>query len=102
MNLLAKFGLFGLLAGTASALYADPAGGWLSPNGVNGASGTGAAVSGQAQVGVTATVGVTTTMSLLDIQLRGTSSTCSRSRAKRRTSSSSTASTTSWCRSSRR
>lgn len=37
MNLLAKIGLCGLLAGaTASALYADPVGGWLSPNGMRG------------------------------------------------------------------
>jgi hypothetical protein len=34
MKLLAKIGMCGLIAGgTASALYADPAGGWLSPNG---------------------------------------------------------------------
>jgi hypothetical protein len=48
MNLLAKIGLLGLLAGgTASALYADPAGGWLSPNGVSGAGP--ASTSGAAQ-----------------------------------------------------
>jgi len=41
MNSLAKIGLYGLLAGgTASALYADPVGGWLSPNGVGGATTT--------------------------------------------------------------
>ena len=34
MKLLAKLGMFGLFAGaSASVLYADPAGGWLSPNG---------------------------------------------------------------------
>jgi hypothetical protein len=37
MNLLAKIGFWGFLVGaTATALYADPAGGWLSPNGVSG------------------------------------------------------------------
>jgi hypothetical protein len=49
MNLLAKIGLLGLLAGgTASALYADPAGGWLSPNGVTGAASTSGAAQGTA------------------------------------------------------
>jgi hypothetical protein len=39
MKLLAKIGLWGFLVGaTASALYADPAGGWLSPNGVSGST----------------------------------------------------------------
>jgi len=39
MKLLVKIGLWGLLAGgTASALYADPVGGWLSPNGVSGSA----------------------------------------------------------------
>ena len=34
MNLLTKIGLWGLLVGASgSALHADPAGGWLSPNG---------------------------------------------------------------------
>jgi len=40
MKLLAKIGLFGLLAGgSATALYADPMGGWISPNGTSGAGG---------------------------------------------------------------
>jgi len=35
MNLLAKIGMWGLVVGVSgSALHADPAGGWLSPNGV--------------------------------------------------------------------
>ncbi len=39
MKLLPKIGLWGFLVGaTASALYADPAGGWLSPNGVGGST----------------------------------------------------------------
>jgi len=67
MNLLAKIGLFGLLAGTASALYADPAGGWLSPNGTNSA-GVGASAQVQGQVGVSA--GVSAQLSVLDIQNR--------------------------------
>jgi hypothetical protein len=72
MNLLAKIGFVGLLAGaTASALYADPAGGWLSPNGVSGAapagtSPTSATVSGQV------TAQATVTMSLVDMQARVT------------------------------
>jgi hypothetical protein len=43
MKLLAKIGLLGLCAGaTGGVLYADPVGGWLSPNGVcTGASMTG-------------------------------------------------------------
>ncbi|HET7502931.1 MAG TPA: hypothetical protein VFK02_18050 [Kofleriaceae bacterium] len=37
MNLLGKIGLWGLVAGaTASGLSAEPAGGWLSPNGPGG------------------------------------------------------------------
>ena len=40
MKLLTKIGLFSLLAGaTATVVYGDPQGGWLSPNGVNGTSG---------------------------------------------------------------
>jgi len=36
MKFLAKIGLWGLCAGaTGGVLYADPVGGWLSPNGVN-------------------------------------------------------------------
>lgn len=68
MNLLAKLGVWSVLAGgTATAIYAEPAGGWLSPSGT--ASGTvsatgsvgatGAAtpgVNGSAQATVTATV----------------------------------------------
>jgi hypothetical protein len=39
MKLLVKIGLWGFFVGaTASALYADPAGGWLSPNGVSGST----------------------------------------------------------------
>jgi hypothetical protein len=39
MNLLAKIGLWGVVvAGTGTALHADPAGGWLSPNGSNGST----------------------------------------------------------------
>lgn len=38
MKLLAKIGMWGLLVGASgSALHADPAGGWLSPNGTSGA-----------------------------------------------------------------
>jgi hypothetical protein len=70
MNLLAKIGLFGLLAGTASALYADPAGGWLSPNGTN-SLGLGVGASGQAQGGqVGVSAGVSAQLSVLDIQNR--------------------------------
>jgi hypothetical protein len=66
MNLLTKIGLWGLLAGgTASALYADPVGGWLSPNGVSG----GASVSTTANSSGSASVGVTVTLSLAEIQL---------------------------------
>lgn len=82
MNLFAKIGLWGLLGGllvggTGSALYADPAGGWLSPNGVNGVSGTppgttveptGAASAGPA--GPAGRVGVTAVLSPADLQAR--------------------------------
>jgi len=71
MNLLAKIGLLGLLAGgTASALYADPAGGWLSPNGVSGAGPTSAgATPGQpGQAG--ASGAVTVTLPAIEIQSR--------------------------------
>ncbi len=62
MKLLAKIGLWGLLAGgTASALYADPVGGWLSPNGVSG-SGMTKTDSGR--------VGATALLSLVDLQNR--------------------------------
>jgi len=69
MNLLAKVGLIGLLAGTtATALYADPAGGWLSPNGVGGTAGASAAT-GTTTPG-TAASGVSMTLSLADLQTR--------------------------------
>jgi len=39
MKLFAKIGLLSLLAGgTATVVYGDPVGGWLSPNGTSGAS----------------------------------------------------------------
>ena len=70
MKLLAKIGLWGLLAGgTASALYADPAGGWLSPNGVGGSKGE-SWTTGSSQAGAGGSVGVTMTLSLPDMQLR--------------------------------
>jgi len=60
MNLLAKIGLLGLLAGgTASALYAEPQGGWLSPNGVSGAGPTSASGSTSGQTGASGSVTVT-------------------------------------------
>jgi hypothetical protein len=73
MNLLVKLGLVGLLAGTTSALYADPTGGWLSPTGTAGAgAGAGASTQpaqpGQAAQG--AQVDVAVTLSLADMQLR--------------------------------
>ena len=70
MKLLAKIGIWGLLAGgTASALYAEPLGGWLSPNGVGGgASMTGA--TNTASGSVTGTVGATMNLSLADMQAR--------------------------------
>jgi hypothetical protein len=70
MNLLAKIGLLGLLAGgTASALYADPAGGWLSPNGVSGAGP--ASASAAAQPGTTSATGtVTVALPAVEIQAR--------------------------------
>ena len=65
MKLLAKVGICGLLAGgTATALRADTAGGWLSPNGVAGpapVSATGS-LSGNA--------GVTVVLPLVDMQPR--------------------------------
>ena len=69
MNLLAKIGLWGILAGgTASVLYADPVGGWLSPNGVGGGLST--TVTGSTQAGVGGTVGVTMNLTLPDMQMR--------------------------------
>src|SRR5262245_25938536 len=77
MNLLAKIGLVGLLAGTASVLQAEPAGGWLSPNGLNGIGGpsplsgtTMGATGGAGATGATGSVGATVVLSLPDIQLR--------------------------------
>lgn len=66
MNLLAKIGLFGLLAGgTAGVLYADPAGGWLSPNSPQGVPGSTGAP-GPSPAGAAVTV----TMSQADMQVR--------------------------------
>jgi len=70
MNLLLKIGLWGLLAGgTASVLYADPVGGWLSPNGVGGGTSTTAAT-GSTQAGAGGSVGVTMNLTLPDLQMR--------------------------------
>jgi len=67
MNLLAKIGLLGLVAsGTATVLYADPMGGWLSPNGVGGGTSAGSTPNGQVGVGV----GVTMTLSQVEIGVR--------------------------------
>ena len=70
MNLLAKIGLLGLLAGgTASALYAEPQGGWLSPNGVSGpgaTSASGSTVSGQTG----ASGSVTVTLPAVEVSAR--------------------------------
>jgi hypothetical protein len=64
MNLLAKLGLIGLLAAaTATVVYGDPLGGWLSPNGVSGGTTSGAA-------GATGSVGVTGSLSLVEAQTR--------------------------------
>jgi len=69
MNLLLKIGLWGLLAGgTASVLYADPVGGWLSPNGVGG--GTSTTATGSTQAGAGGSVGVTMNLTLPDLQMR--------------------------------
>jgi hypothetical protein len=68
MKLLAKIGIWGILAGgTASVLYADPVGGWLSPNGVGG--GTSTTVTGSTQAGG-GTVGVAMNLTLPDLQMR--------------------------------
>jgi hypothetical protein len=61
MKLLAKIGLWGLMVGgTGSALHADPAGGWLSPNGVGGSNPTTTAPpvepTGSARAGATAVI----------------------------------------------
>jgi hypothetical protein len=69
MKLLTKIGIWGLLAGgTASALYADPVGGWLSPNGVGG--GASMTASGSVAGSASGTVGVTMNLSLADMQTR--------------------------------
>jgi hypothetical protein len=66
MKLLAKIGLCGLFAGgTASALYADPAGGWLSPNGAGAGAASTTTVSGDP-----ALVRPAPMMSLADMQPR--------------------------------
>jgi len=93
MKLLAKFGIFGLLAGgtATTAVYGEPAGGWLSPNGTSGATSTVAqaspppsgTVGASGSVGVTGTtttttttvngsasVGLTGSISLADLQIR--------------------------------
>jgi hypothetical protein len=63
MKLLAKIGLCGLLAGgTGTVLYADPTGGWLSPNGVAGGASSSTTLR-------TDSVGVTT-LSSVDAQAR--------------------------------
>src|SRR5947209_3759731 len=71
MKLLAKLGLFGLLAvGSATAIYADPVGGWLSPNGVGGAKPSSASTS----FGVSATISVEemiTRVRMMHEQMRG-------------------------------
>jgi hypothetical protein len=70
MSLFAKIGLWGLLAGgTASALYADPVGGWLSPNGVSGGTSTTAAATA-ATGSSSGGAGVTVILSPADIQTR--------------------------------
>ena len=64
MKLLAKLGLFSLLAGATALVYADPLGGWLSPNGVSGGA-TGTAT-GSASTGTNASV----TLTLIEMQTR--------------------------------
>lgn len=68
MNLLAKIGLCGLLAGaTATAVRGAPTGGWLSPTGTSGGSlSAGAGSSASAGVAVT----VSGSLSLADAQAR--------------------------------
>ena len=67
MNLLAKIGLWGLLAGgTASALYAEPAGGWLSPNGVSGGlSGTAGTTGATASTPTGSSTGTTSASAIM-------------------------------------
>ena len=64
MKLLAKLGLFSLLAGATALVYADQLGGWLSPNGVSGGA-TGTAT-GSASTGTNASV----TLTLIEMQTR--------------------------------
>jgi len=65
MKLFVKFGILGLLAGgtATTAVYGEPAGGWLSPNGTSGATSTVAQASPppSGTVGVSGSVGVTGT-----------------------------------------
>jgi len=72
MKVLAKIALGTLLAGgTASAIYADPVGGWLSPNGVSGGATT--TVKGSTQAGGVGTAGAAgqpMILSLADLQVR--------------------------------
>ena len=69
MNLLAKIGLLSVLVGgTATALYADPAGGWLSPNGTATPSATASGSVG----GNGAQASVAASVSLSDVQPRAT------------------------------
>ncbi|MEO7735871.1 MAG: hypothetical protein ABIY55_33255 [Kofleriaceae bacterium] len=88
MKSLVKFGIFGLLAGgTATVVYGEPAGGWLSPNGTSGATSTvatasappSAAVGASGTIGTTGTtttisgtasVGLTGSITLADLQIR--------------------------------
>ena len=71
MKLLAKIGIWGILAGgTASVLYADPVGGWLSPNGVGGGASTTVTGSTQAGGGTVGAGGVTMNLTLPDLQMR--------------------------------
>jgi hypothetical protein len=63
MNVLAKIGLWGLLIGSfGTALHADPPGGWLSPSGVSGSTGTPEPSPPQA--------GASANLSLVDLQAR--------------------------------
>jgi hypothetical protein len=63
MNFLAKIGLWGVLIGASgTALHADPPGGWLSPSGVTGNSGT--------VEPAPLRTGTTTNVSMFDLQAR--------------------------------
>jgi hypothetical protein len=72
MNLLVKIGIWGLLAGgTASALYADPVGGWLSPNGVSGGpSSTNLPDTASTPTGSPPSAGAVALPSMADLQVR--------------------------------